>query len=222
METKHSNQFMSTQTLPPENVTAEVVESGGSGENRVLVSWDPISYVEDEGGYRVFYKRTTPPGEGQPSPAEAGSDYYYPGMTFDKEDSSLIVSNLEPGTDYTFRVNTVTWAHQYNKNDLESPDSDTDSVVSGTLARAFIPIWKQAPGYWTGVVASNFGAAGFTLNLAAYDPDGALEPLDHNPANSVIGAGFQKSLLGSEFLGAASQPAQLTHRPWKSARPRAR
>jgi Leucine-rich repeat (LRR) protein len=206
METKHSGEFISTQTLPPENVSVEVVESGGPVENRVLVSWDPISYVEDEGGSRVFYKRTTPPGEEQPSPAESGSDYHYSGMTFDKEDSSLIVSNLEPGTDYTFRVNTVTWSHRDNENDLQSPDSETNSVVSGTLARAFIPIWKQAPGYWTGVVASNFGTTGFSLNLAAYDPDGALEPLDHNPATSVIGAGLQKSLLGSEFLGAASQP----------------
>ncbi len=200
MENKHSNMFMSTQTAPPENVSAEVVESGGSGENRVLVSWDPISYTDDEGGYRVFYKQTTPPTEEYPSPAESASDYHYAGMTYDKEDSSFIVSNLEPGTDYTFRVNAVTWSHNNNKNDLQSPESNADSVVSGTLSRAFIPAWKQESGYFTGVVVSNFGGTGFNLNLSAYDQEGELELLGQNPAATSIDAGFQKSLLGWEFF----------------------
>lgn len=200
MEAKHSGEFLSTQTLPPENVTAEVVQSDGTGENRVQVSWDPISYADDEGGYRVFYKQTPPPTEESPSPAETGSDYHYAGMTFDKEDSSFIVPNLEPGTEYTFRVNTVTWAHQNNENDLQSPDSETDTVVSGTLSRAFIPVWKQAAEYFTGVVVSNFGDTEFNLNLAAYDSVGVLEPLGQNPVATTVGAGLQKSLLGWEFF----------------------
>ena len=200
MENKHSNMFMSTQTAPPENVSAAVVESGGTGENRVQVSWDTISYTDDEGGYRVFYKQTTPPTEEYPSQAEAGSDYHYAGMTHDKEDSSLIVSNLEPGVDYTFKVNTVTWTHQNNKNDLQSPDSESDTVVSGTLSRAFIPVWKQAAQYFTGVVVSNFGDTGFNLDLAAYDSAGTLEPLGQNPASTTVGASLQKSLLGWEFF----------------------
>jgi len=200
VEAKHSNQFMSTQTVPPENVVVETLESSGTPENRVLVSWDPISYVDDEGGYKVFYKRTTPPAEEYPSPAESSSDYYYSGMTADKESSSLTVSNLEPGVDYTFHVNTVTWAHSNNNNDLQSPDSDTASAVSGTLSRAFIPVWKQAPGYFTGVVVSNFGNTDFDLNLAAYDEAGALEPLGKNPAENNVGAGLQMSRLGWEFF----------------------
>ena len=203
MEDKHYHRFMSTQTLPPGNVTAETVESGSTQENRVLVSWDPISYDKDDGGYQLFYRRADPLGEDYPSPAETSSDYYYSGMTADKEASSLTVSNLEPGVDYTFQVNTVTWAHADNNNDLQSPDSETDSAVTGTYSRAFVPNWKQAPGYWTGVVASNFGDSGFNLDLTAYDSAGILESLAQNPNTTPLGAGLQESLLGSEFLGSA-------------------
>ncbi len=110
------------------------------------------------------------------------------------------MANLEPGTEYEFRVNAVTWAHVDHPNNLESPDSDTDSAVSGTLSRAFIPVWKQAAEYFTGVVVSNFGDTGFDLDLAAYDSAGDLEPLGQNPVSTTVNAGLQKSLLGWEFF----------------------
>jgi len=50
------------------------------------------------------------------------------------------------------------------------------------------------------VVALNFGEADFSIDLAAYDPAGALESLGRNPAAVVVGSGLQKSLLGSEFF----------------------
>ena len=206
MEDRHSNSFMSTQTIPPGGVSASIIESSGYQENRALVSWNPISYINDDGGYQVYYRRAAPQGEVYASSEESGSDYFYYGITSGKEASSLTVSNLEPGVEYEFHVNTVTWAHANNRNDLYSPDSGTSSAVSGTYSRAFVPIWKQSPGYWTGVVASNFGDTGFNLDIAAYDSAGELEPLGQNPANSPIGAGLQNSLLGSEFLGTASQP----------------
>ncbi len=195
MEDKHSNMFMSTQTVPPDNVTAETIESGGTSENRIRVSWNPISFVNYDGGYKVFYKKGDNP------------DYYYFGMTTDKEASSLVVSNLEPDVEYTFRVNTVTWKHSYSKNDLESLDSNTTSAVSGTLSRAFIPAWKQSPGYFTGVVVSNFGDTDFDLTLSAYGQEGDLELLNHNPRAEKVAAGKQMSRLGSEFLGANGHDA---------------
>jgi Leucine-rich repeat (LRR) protein len=190
MEAKHSNKFMSTQTVAPENVSAETAESSGTLENRVEISWDPISYIADDGGYQVYYQKGSSP------------DYYYYGMTADKETSSMMVSNLEPGVDYTFHVNTVTRAHTNNYNALESPDSETDSAISGTLSRAFIPVWKQAAEYFTGVVVSNFGDTSFGLNLAAYDSAGILEPLPlvQNPAFTTVGAGLQESKLGWEYF----------------------
>ena len=195
METKHNNNFMSTQTVAPENVTAETIEYSGTEENRIRVSWDPISYLGNEGGYQVFYRKTTDIG------------YHYYGMTTDKNISSMIVSNLEPGVEYTFLVDSFTWAHDNNQNDLQSRDSNTPSAVSGTLSRAFVPAWKQAPGYWTGVVVSNFGDSDFDLTLSAYGENGALETLNNNPRAYKVEAGKQMSRLGSEFLGNAGHEA---------------
>ena len=103
IESAHSNHFRSTQTVPPENLDARVTEIDGREENRILLSWDPINYLEDEGGYQVFYKKTADP------------DYYYYGMTADKNTSSITISDLEPGVEYDFKVKAVTWAHDYQK-----------------------------------------------------------------------------------------------------------
>jgi len=85
---------------------------------------------------------------------------------------------------------------------------ESDPVKTGSYHRAFIPIWKQDPGYWTGVVASNFGDSSFTLDLVARDHEGSTELLGRNPASVPIEPGLQKSLLGSEFFESD---------PWKSA-----
>ena len=103
IEFAHTGLFRSTQTLPPQNLRSRTTEIDGKDENRIQLSWDPISYTGDEGGYQVFFKKTIDP------------DYHYYGMTADKAASSLTVCNLEPGVDYDFRVNTVTWAHDYQK-----------------------------------------------------------------------------------------------------------
>lgn len=81
-----------------------------------------------------------------------------------------------------------------------SPAAEAAPVTAGTYHRAFIPIWKQAPGYWTGVVAANFGNSAFTLELEARDPEGKTETLGRNPASFPVEPGLQKSLLGSEFF----------------------
>ena len=186
METKHSGHFLDTQTIEPENVTAEVTEISGTEENRVRVSWDPISYTSNEGGYKVYYRQAGDP------------DFNYYGMAADKDSSELTVANLEPGVEYEFRVNAVTWAHSLNQNNLESQGAETAAAVAGTLSRAFIPAWKQAPGYFTGVVVSNFGDSAFNLDLAAYDPNGVMEPQGQN--HQVVNAGRQMSKLGWEFF----------------------
>lgn len=198
METAHSGMFMSTQTVAPDNVTAATTSSSGTLENRVEVSWDPISYDYHDGGYQVYYRKGSSP------------DWYYYGMTADKKASSMTVSNLEPGVDHTFRVNTVTRSHVNNQSDLQSLDSSTVSAVSGTLSRAFIPAWKQAPGYFTGVVVSNFGDTSFSVDLAAYDQDGALDNLVTNPAPYNVQASKQLSKVGFEFFHEGSPRNQLS------------
>ncbi len=103
IESAHSYHFRSTQTVSPVNLSARVTGIDGNDENRILLSWDPISYVEDEGGYQVFYKKAADP------------DYCFYGMTADKAASSITISDLEPGGVYDFKVKTVTWAHDYQK-----------------------------------------------------------------------------------------------------------
>jgi fibronectin type III domain protein/Leucine Rich Repeat (LRR) protein len=189
MEEKFSSPFVSTQTLPPKSIKSVTLEDSGSLENRVEVSWKPITYVDDPGGYQVYYQK------------EGGSKFHFGGMTPDKESTSLVVSNLEPNSDYTFRVNAVTWNHGWNGNILYSEDSVTTSAETGSLNRAFIPVWKQSPEYFTGVVVSNFGDTDFDLKLTAYGPTGGLEPLKQNPAAFTVRAGLQESRLGREFFG---------------------
>ena len=188
MESWNHGKFLSTQTLPPINITAATVEDSGSPENRVQVSWNQVSYIEDPGGYQVYYRK------------EGGSEYHYGGMTPDKETTSIAVSNLEPGADYDFLVKTVTWNHGYNGNVLTSEESATASASAGSLNRAFIPVWKQSPNYFTGVVVSNFGDTDFDLKLTSYGPNGGLQTLGQNPAYTKVEAGRQKSLLGVEFF----------------------
>ncbi len=186
VEKRHSGGFLSTQTISPKNVTSVTMKSSGKEENRIMVSWNPITYIDDEGGYQLFYRKGSQPG------------YEYYDMTADKKTVSILISDLEQGAEYSFYVNTVTRPHPDNKNELQSSNSNPASAVSGFLSRAFIPIWKQAPEYFTGVVAANFGNSDFDLDLAAYGPNGVIEPNGHN--HRVISAGWQMSKLGWELF----------------------
>ena len=134
----------------------------------------------------MFYRKT------------GDTEFHYGGMTHNKSASSFRVCNLDPGGEYEFMVNAVTWQHKYNKSDLYSLDSSRVTATAGTLARAFIPNWKQAPGYFTGVVVANFGDTDFGVDLSAYDPNGVMEPQGQN--HQVVQAGRQMSKLGSEFF----------------------
>ena len=93
-----------TQTVPPTNLIATNVTISS-----VHVSWDPIFYVWDGGGYTVRYGTTS----GGPYPNTAGP-------TADKHSTGLTVSGLIKNTDYYFVVTTHTPPHGDQKNDLVS------------------------------------------------------------------------------------------------------
>ncbi len=106
----------STQTTAPTGVFAR-----GASPTSVLVSWDPIVYTGDEGGYRVFYGET----DGGPYPLAGGT-------TRAKNDSSLEVTGLKKGIPYYFVVRSYTEPHGNNQNTVESKNSvDVDSKVRG-------------------------------------------------------------------------------------------
>jgi len=91
-----------TQTVAPSGVTAVA-----TSETSVTVSWTPIAYTRDAGGYLVSY-----------APA-AGGPATHLDRTADKSVSSLEITGLTPG-DYFVFVETETDAHDYQKNIVRS------------------------------------------------------------------------------------------------------
>jgi len=110
-----------TQTVAPDDLT-----TGTETETSIPISWTPIDYQGNSGGYRIYYS-TTP-----------GSDYILSGTTDDKTVDNFTVSGLEPGTTYYFVLKTVTDPHSSNQNTVVSDYSI--EVVAITLEEASITI----------------------------------------------------------------------------------
>lgn len=103
----------STQTIAPKEVTAV-----SPSKNDVTITWKPIAYKKDGGGYRVFYS-LTPGGPYTPGPT-----------TGDKTKTNKKVTGLKPGTRYYFVVQTWTAGHAGNRNSIESGYSKEISAVT--------------------------------------------------------------------------------------------
>jgi Leucine-rich repeat (LRR) protein len=102
----------SSQTVAPTGVA-----TSAAGTDSVILSWTPITYTSDGGGYRVRYG-TTPGGP-------------YPGVfgpTAGKEVASTTVNGLAPDTPYYFVVETVTDPHFFNENTVVSEASEEVSA----------------------------------------------------------------------------------------------
>jgi Leucine-rich repeat (LRR) protein len=94
-----------TQTLAPTDVQAAVVSS-----TSIDLTWTPIQYHDDPGGYRIFYANTP------------GGPYTFYRQTANKSTSSLRLTGLKPGP-YYFIIRTQTNAHGSQANILESDNS---------------------------------------------------------------------------------------------------
>ena len=165
--------WAATQTIAPTDVAA--APSGRSA----LVSWTPIAYTDDTGGYRVYFGTTS------------GGPYTYYGQTADKSAASLPVSGLTPGLPYFFVVQAQTDAHAQNQNILQSAYSGEATATpvdlsltitspnggeawlsgsahnitwttSGTVENVKLDYSLNGGGAWTTIVAS-------TPNANAYD-----------------------------------------------------
>ena len=102
-----------TQTVLPSNIKAIPISS-----DSIRISWDPILYTTDEGGYQVYYS------------ALGGETYVIAGKTADKSASYFDVTGLKPGTIYNFMVRTLTYSHQLNKSDLVTSFSNSISATT--------------------------------------------------------------------------------------------
>ncbi|MCP5052215.1 MAG: hypothetical protein GY940_33920, partial [bacterium] len=91
--------WFETQTIAPTGLSA-VVTSPSS----VRLSWTPIVYTQDNGGYKVFYGTTV------------DGPWTEAGMTGDKSTGNFEVTGLNYGTTYYFTLKTQTNPHSNNKN----------------------------------------------------------------------------------------------------------
>ena len=197
-----------TQTLAPENIQVEVLdyfppaeqapgESGVQGTNRVRFSWDPVTYQEDDGGYRLCIRESA---EGD-CIAEAG-------ITADKAASSLVVSGLNPGTEYFFELETRTYPHVFNLNEVTSRAEGVFAVQTGNTVLNAIPFWNLKYGAYTGMAFSNYGTGNISVSLAAWDETGLKQGVPVNPSLFDVPTGQQVARLGTEFFGAAPESAE--------------
>lgn len=125
--------WQSTQTIAP--VSPSVAGSTGT---TVTLSWTPIAYTADTGGYRV-YRGTA-----------AGGPYALAVTTATKADSTATVTGLTAGTRYYFVLDTFTNPHTFN----------TNTVVSGRTAEI-----SAVPGGGTAVVTMEAPSEGDVAGL---------------------------------------------------------
>ena len=112
--------FELTQTIPPTQLEVSAVRGRAA-----ILSWIPIRYNFDEGGYRITASRS--PG-GAPVVVTT---------TAIKDVSSALVEGLDPSTQYFFTIRTVTYPHDTQQNELVS--EELGPVGATTLADVPIP-----------------------------------------------------------------------------------
>jgi hypothetical protein len=103
-----------TQTVAPKNLTITSI-----GNDSVTISWEPIDYVENDGGYEIFL-------------SQASNDSY---TVFDKTSNKTMntfsLSGLYPGEINYCKVRTVTNPHQNNFNFVYSDFSNEILIQTG-------------------------------------------------------------------------------------------
>jgi hypothetical protein len=160
----------STQTIAPAGFAAEA-----PGPDSAALSWTPILYAGDTGGYRIAYG-TIP-----------GGPYNVAGTTPDKLASTFTVSGLGPATSYYLVTQTLTNPHAENANTVVSERSAEVHLTTtggGTDVRR-LTVTTHGPGTLT---SSPGGIACGGVCTAAYAP-GTPITLSAAPAD------------GSAFLG---------------------
>ncbi len=128
-----------TQTIAPIDITATAVSNSS-----IKISWTPILYTGNSGGYRVYYSDTH------------GGPYTYSGQTADKTASSLTVTGLVLNTLYYFVVESWTGPHEYNQNTVYS---EWSSEVSATTTQTDITISGR-------ITCNQKGLTGVTVTLS--------------------------------------------------------
>lgn len=116
----------STQTIAPGGIIASSLS-----KNSIRISWKPIAYTADSGGYKIFYS------------AVKGGPYKDGPIIYDKAKKSAVVQNLTPSTPYYFKIQTWTNKHGSNQNSIESrPSMEKSATTRGIAIYGFVTTTK--------------------------------------------------------------------------------
>lgn len=148
--TQDGGNWQSTQTVP---VTG--LAPGGITASSVELSWTPITYTDDPGGYRAYFSTAS------------GGPYTSDGITTDKGASSIVVSGLDPNTLYYFVVRTITGPNANNQNTVTSdPSGEVHVITSVTCTPPLITAQPQSQSIQSGQTATLFVTATGTTPLS--------------------------------------------------------
>ena len=179
LDSRHEDycDWFATQTIPPEDL-----EVGEITANTAELTWTPISYTADAGGYEAYYA------------TDPGGEYTLAGTTEDKSAEGITVTLPESGGTWYFRVRTVTDSHENNQSTVRSEFTDP---VSAEMNRG--PEISGTP-----VTGVDKGAA-YSFTPSAGDPDD--DPLTFSIENPPAWADFDPDTgaltgtPGSEDIG---------------------
>jgi hypothetical protein len=117
-----------TQTIAPANVSAAALSTSS-----IRVSWTPIIYTGDGGGYEVYYSTTS------------GGPWTFSGVTVDKSKTYYDVGSLNTATLYFFIVRTKTRPHGNNTNTVLSEYCQEVSAVTQSLPDTYTLKVQSSP-----------------------------------------------------------------------------
>ena len=192
LDRKQGSPWIETQTVPPAAVAVSDLTIRSA-----IVSWTPVPYSWDEGGYQVTA-----------TPRVSGATLV--STTCDKYQASLLVRPLDASTTYDFAVRTATHPHDNQHNLLLS---ETTASVSGTTtARVNAPTDVEVttvpagpvqiggvPQNTDSFVVTNFGDLPTTLTLTT---DGAFFQI--SPTTFTLAGGASQSIT---ITSVGQQPA---------------
>ena len=160
LESKAGPDWESTQTIAPTGVVI-----GERTDRSIVVSWNPIAYQGESGGYEVV----ATPSSGAPIIATTAS----------KSIDSILLRGAEPSTTYSISVRSTTHPHGFQQNFLRSDPAPTVSAT--TAARQFRPAEVDLVRAPTGLiragdeagedsfVLANFGDVATSITLGRTD-----------------------------------------------------
>ena len=142
--------WIETQTIAPVDLSSKE----GNSWRELIISWEPIPYTANEGGYQIFVS------ENVEGPYE--SRY----VTHSKTESSYTLTGLSINTTYYCKIRTITYPHDHNPNTLYSDFSDVlASTVYELIERPKTPGSFSAETYYDNRVILSWKAVSTPENV---------------------------------------------------------